>query len=140
MIRDNLLLLDENNTITSTASSTYAVPSELVPLGASDLGCLITVNAAPAAGGTYSAALVTTATATLTASPTTLGTVTIPATAAVGSSYWIPFPDAVSLLGYVGTTITLGGASPSLDYSAFICRRSEVAQEGQYFPKNYTSL
>ena len=126
MIIDKLAEFSDAQTVTATGASTNHMDLSVAGRDISpdeQLYLHITVEAIDASSGdeTYSVALQMDDNSSF-SSATSVGSQTIPRTAAVGQKYELPIPTGVTER-YVRVYATLGGTTPSLTYNAFITNK-----------------
>lgn len=147
MYKDISLVLDDANALAASGNSQKAQDFGAVQsnIGVGrPIGIALTVNAAPAAGGTYLVTLETAAAwaaGALTAPVIALVDRVIPADTPAGTTFWIDIPGEVTGLmkEYIDLLYTLGGSNPTLNVSAEI--RPRDFQENVYtVPNGYVIL
>lgn len=143
------MIIDQQNqysaaqALTVTAVSTNAIDHGAVRnLGVgTDLCVVVTVVVAPKQSSgdeTYAAALQTDSDPAF-GTVTTLFSVTIPRTAALGAKFIIPVPVDQNVKRYTRVNYTLGGTTPTITLSSEL-QPTKGVQNDAYFPRGYTIL
>lgn len=139
---DSLLLLSDAQAFTATAASTNTIDLGTdKKIGAGEPMCVVfTVDtAADTASGneTYAFAVETEDNATHTSATTVISRTIAGSNLTAGSLHTLPLPPEVTFDRYLRMYNTLGGTTPSVTITAWLCPLNQV-QNWATYPKNYT--